>query len=127
MIENEALNGREAYAMIDMMRDLRKGIWSELNSGRKIDTYRRNLQRAYVERMEFLMTGEQRPLPAAFRRFSSRTAVNASQSDIRSVARAELNILKRSVRAALGRTGDSMSRYHLQDIIERIDMILDPK
>ncbi|WP_394750131.1 zinc-dependent metalloprotease [Spongiimicrobium salis] len=127
MIENEALNGSDAYTMVNMMRDLRRGIWSELNSGRKIDTYRRNLQRAYIERMEFLMTGEQRPLPAAFRRFSSRTNVNASQSDIRSVARAELNILKRSVRAALGRTNDNMSRYHLQDVIERIDMILDPK
>lgn len=127
MIENEALNGSEAYAMVDMMRDLRKGIWKELTSGRKIDTYRRNLQRAYIERMEFLMNNEQRQLPAAFRRFSGRTAVNASQSDIRSVARAELNILKRNIRTAIGRAGDSMSRYHLQDAVERIDAILDPK
>ncbi len=127
MIENETLNGKEAYAMVDMMRDLRRGIWKETTSGRKIDTYRRNLQRAYIERLEYLMTSEQRQLPAAFRRFATQTSVNVSQSDIRSVARAELNILKRSIRGAIAQTSDSMSRYHLQDALERIDMILDPK
>ena len=28
------------------MRDLRKGVWTELYNGRSTDTYRRNLQRA---------------------------------------------------------------------------------
>ena len=52
--------------------------------------------------------------------------VNTSQSDIRSAARAELNNLKRDIRNGLGRTSDRMSRYHLQDVLERIDKILDP-
>jgi len=120
MIENETLNGKEAYTLTEMMNDLRSGIFSELRSGKKIDTYRRNLQRAYVDRLEYLLTEEQSGRRNA-------TSVNVSQSDIRAIARAELNTLKRSVRSAIGRTGDALSRYHLQDLMERIDLILDPR
>jgi len=127
LIENETLNGNGAYTLINMMTDLRRGVFSELAGGRKIDTYRRNLQRAYIERMEFLMTNEQPSIPAAFRRFVSRTNVNVSQSDIRPVVRGELVSLRSSIRSAIGRTSDRLSRYHLQDAVERIDMILDPK
>jgi len=127
MIENEALNAGEAYTYLSMMQDLRKGLFSELGSGKTIDVYRRNLQRAYVDRLEFLMTQNQARIPAAFARFSSRTNINVSQSDIRPVVRAELKNLRRATQAAIGRTRDQMSRYHLSDLVERIDLILDPK
>lgn len=127
MLENETVNGGDAYPLLTMMQDLRKGLFSELNAGRSIDIYRRNLQRAYIERMEYLMTNEQESVPAQFRRFVSRTNVNVSQSDIRAVVRAELKALQSSVRNAVGRTGDTMSRIHLQDALERIDNILNPK
>ncbi|KAA2219944.1 zinc-dependent metalloprotease [Maribacter flavus] len=127
LVENEVANGTEAYTLVEMMDDLRKGIWSELSSGRKIDTYRRNLQKAYVDRLAYLMTAEDQKKLPDFGGYRKSTAVNMSQSDIRSVARAELNQLKRDVRNAIGRTSDRMSRYHLQDVEERIDHILDPK
>jgi hypothetical protein len=127
MTENEAINGRDSYTYLSMMSDLRNGIWSELRSGKKIDIYRRNLQRAHIDRLGYLMTKEQTPIPAAFRRFVRRTNVNVNQSDIRTVARAEMNTLKRSINAAIGRTSDRMSRIHLQDAVERIDAVLDPK
>jgi predicted Zn-dependent protease with MMP-like domain len=126
MIENETINGNNAYSFLSMMRDLRQGIWSELRTGRSIDTYRRNLQRAYIDRMEFLMTEEQSQIPAAFRRFVRRTNVNVNQSDIRAVVRAELKSLQHSVRAAVS-NASGMKRIHLQDVLERIDSILDPK
>lgn len=110
-----------------MMSDLRKGVWTELDKGRTIDTYRRNLQRSYLTRMEYLMTNEQAPVPARYRRYIKRTNVNVEQSDIRPVVRAELKTLKRSINAAIGRTSDRMSKYHLQDAVIRIDNILDPK
>lgn len=126
IIENEALNNQEAYTLVEMMRDLRAGIWSELRTGRKIDTYRRNLQKAHIDRLEYLMKAEnQRKLPD-FGGYRKSTAVNTSQSDIRSIARAELNNLKRSIRNGLGNAGDTMSLYHLRDVLERIDNILDP-
>lgn len=120
MSENEAVNGSESYSLLNMMDDLRAGIFTELSSGNSIDTYRRNLQRAYVDRLEFLMTEDQGNVRRG-------TKVNVSQSDIRSVARAELNRLQSSTAAAARRTSDTMSKYHLEDLNERIKMILDPK
>jgi len=127
LIENETANGADAYTLIQMMRQLRKGIWEELPSGRKIDTYRRNLQKAHIDRLAYLMTAENQGKKPAFGGYQKSTVVNTSQSDIRSLARAELNILKRDIRNAASRTSDSMSKYHLQDTAERINMILDPK
>lgn len=126
IIENETINGNEAYTLLEMMRDLRRGIWSETRSGRSIDTYRRNLQKAHIDRLEYLMTADsQRKMPD-FGGYRKSTPINTSQSDIRSVARAELNNLKRDIRNGLARISDSMSRYHLQDALERIDLILEP-
>ena len=126
MIENEALNGNEAYKLIDTTRDLRNGVWSELRSGKKIDTYRRNLQRAHIDRLEYLMTAENQS-GRTNSPYVKSTAVNTSQSDIRAVVRAELVSLQSAIRSGLGRTGDSMSRIHLQDALKRIDAILNPK
>jgi len=127
MLENEALNGNEAYTTMEMMADLRNGLFNELKSSRKIDIYRRNLQRAYVERLETLMTKEQPSLSGAFARFSSRTNIDVSQSDIRAIVRQELKDLKRTLQSNTGRMSDKISRIHLIDLVERIDLILDPK
>ncbi len=126
MIENETLNGNEAYALTSMMSDLRNGIWSELRNGRNIDTYRRNLQRAHIDRLEYLMTAKNQGKAPAFGGYQKSTIVNTSQSDIRAVVRAELQSLKRSIRVALGNSR-GMKRIHLLDAVERIDTILDPK
>jgi hypothetical protein len=126
MIENDVKNGTEAYSPVEMMDDLRKGVWSELSNRRSIDTYRRNLQRAYIERMHHLMSEEQAPLPERFRRFIVRTNVNVAMSDIRPIVRAQLKTLRREIVSAQARMS-GVSRYHLDDSIERIDSILDPK
>ena len=125
MIENQTLNGNDAYALTDMMDDLRNGVWTELRNGRSIDTYRRNLQRAYIDRLAYLMTAENQDAPRGSS-YSKGTAVNTSQSDIRAIARAELVELQRSIRNGLSRTSDNLSRIHLQDALERIDLILNP-
>ena len=126
MIENESLNGNNAYTLTEMMRDLRNGIWSELNTGKNIDTYRRNLQRAYIDRLEYLMTAETSKRPSSNSSYIKFTPVNTSQSDIRSVVRAELSTLKRLINSRLGGR-NSISRIHLKDAVERINTILNPK
>jgi hypothetical protein len=113
-----------AYSLPEMMRDLRKGVWSELRNGKKIDTYRRNLQRAHIDRLSYLMTAENQS-GRTFSPYVKMTAVNTSQSDIRAVVRAELKTLRSALRNARG--GDSMSRIHIADAIERVNDILDPK
>jgi hypothetical protein len=125
LIEAEARNGNEAYSLGEMMTDLREAVWTELARGRSIDAYRRNLQRGYLERMEFLMTEEPTPPPARFA--SQLTAVDVSQSDIRAFVRGELNVLKGQIQRALRRSLDTATRYHLEDAVVRIDATLHPE
>jgi hypothetical protein len=125
MIENETMNGSKAYTLVNMMSDLRKGVWTELYNGRSTDTYRRNLQRAYLDRLDFLLHKAKNQRGANFGYFKQ-SGINVNQSDIKSVARGELKRLKRDAKAAANR-GNTISRYHLQDVVDRIDMILDPK
>ncbi|MEL0201078.1 MAG: hypothetical protein VW892_00345, partial [Flavobacteriaceae bacterium] len=80
VIENETLNGASAYGLFAMMADLTDGLWREINQGRTPDTFRRNLQRAHVERLAYLLYEEQQ-LSANQRRYGSYTAIDASQSD----------------------------------------------
>ncbi|WP_292891638.1 zinc-dependent metalloprotease [Nonlabens sp.] len=121
LMENEEVNGDDAYGLLDMMTELRKGLFKELARGQTIDRYRRNLQRAYVERLAFIMTND-----APRGRFGG-TSIDVAQSDIRPIVRAELELLKRDVARATNRTSDRLSKIHLRDLEERIDMILDPK
>lgn len=121
VIENSALNGSAAYGITELFSDVRNGIWSELRGGRAIDTYRRNLQRAHIERLETMLTDE-----APVSRFGG-GGIDASQSDIRAVARGELKRLQSSIRSAIPRTSDNMSKLHLEDALERVNNILDPK
>ncbi|MFD0977686.1 zinc-dependent metalloprotease [Salinimicrobium gaetbulicola] len=126
LIENEEINDKEAYSLLDMMQDLRSGVWSELRRGKAIDTYRRNLQRAYIDRMNYLMTEEQKSVPARYRNWINQSDVEVAQSDIRPVVRGELMKLQRELKNSLGRSRDTMTRYHLQDALERVNLILDP-
>lgn len=119
MIDNETLNGSNAYKLMSMMIDLRNGIWSELSRGRAIDAYRRNLQRAHVERLAELMKSENVN--------GRRGRVTVKQSDIIPIVRGELNRIQRMAQNAIGNAPNTISRYHLQDIVDRIDAVLEPK
>ena len=126
MIENETLNGYEAYTLRNMTNDLRKGIWTELYNGRRIDTYRRNLQRAHIDRLAYLMTVENQRKRRGSDYVKS-TAVNTSQSDIRAIIRSELKTLKNLINSSISNTSNSMNKIHLRDAVYRINMVLDPK
>ena len=125
MIENETMNGSNAYTLVSMMSDLRRGVWSELYNGRSIDTYRRNLQRAHLDRLDYLLNKAKNQRGANFGYFKQ-SGININQSDVKSVARGELKRLQRDAKAASYK-GNTLTRYHLQDVVDRIDTILDPK
>ncbi|MEQ9405395.1 MAG: zinc-dependent metalloprotease [Cyclobacteriaceae bacterium] len=112
MVENEALNGSDAYTMTSLFTDMRQGIWGELYNGSAIDTYRRNLQKEHINRLGELMNLEEDKY---------------ANSDIPSIAMATLSRLERDVRNGISRQNDAKSRFHLQDIQKRIDAILNPK
>ena len=123
MMEAEVMDGEETYTCAEMLDDLYEGIWSELSTGAAIDPFRRNLQRGYLERLEWLMTEEPPPVSSFLARFGF-TNVDVSQSDIRAFVRGELETLQRDI--SRNRTRDRMTRLHLQDLLARIDAILDP-
>ncbi|AOW21690.1 zinc-dependent metalloprotease [Urechidicola croceus] len=126
MVENETLNGSEAYTLVSMMNDLRNGIWSELRNGRSIDTYRRNLQRAHVERLAELLNSED-VKKTSTSSYVKTTAVTVNRSDIIPVIRGELKRIQRDARRVSTSAPNTITRYHLQDIVERIETILNPK
>lgn len=123
VIENEALNGAEAYTLLNLMDDLRMGIWEEIKSGEETDTYRRNLQRAFVDRLHYLMTEDQK-LSQSQRSFANYTQINVAQSDIRAAARYSLeeilDLVKSKKKAAKG-----ITQVHLKEMETRITSYLE--
>ncbi len=126
LIEYEVRSNDEVYSPYEFMDDVREAIWTELNSSSAISVYRRNLQRAYVERMEFLMTEEVQTVPAQWRQFLGWTQINVSQSDIRAMVREQLEIIQRDTERAKNRISDRATLAHLNDIERRIENVLDP-
>ena len=122
VIENETLNGANAYGLLEMMEGLRQGIWQEVQQGRTPDTYRRNLQRAHVERLTYLLEKEQK-LSKNQRRYGGVTEINASQSDIRAAARSELSALHKLVKSKR-KSAKGIGKAHLEDIIQRLSEVL---
>ncbi len=112
MMENEALNGADAYTMTSLFTDTRTAIFSEVASGKAIDAYRRNLQRAYVDQMgDILME----------------TGSDWNQSDIKALARMTLNTLEADMEKNMSKMSDAMSKAHMQDLLARIDLIQEMK
>ncbi len=111
MAELEATRASsEIYPVDEMMTDLRKGIWRELEyNWVSIDMYRRNLQRAYLDVMEI-------QLPGLFFRNSSEGSA---------MIRGHLRVLKRDIDRSISRAADNPTRYHLEDISDRIRDILE--
>jgi hypothetical protein len=126
LIEAGARNGGDSYDLGEMLDDLRGAIWSELTARDPIGVYRRNLQRGYIERMEWLMTSDLSIVFAFGAVGDFFTRVDVSQSDIRAFVRGELEALKREIQRRLTTGPDRVTRLHLQDAIVRIDDILDP-
>lgn len=115
-----------SYSPYEFMDDVRASVWSELSDGSAISVYRRNLQRAYLERLEDLMTDELPTIPARFRERIGWTQVNVSQSDIRPMVREQLENLQEDAQRAAARTNDRATMVHLNDVDRRIEDILDP-
>jgi len=119
-----------SYGVDEYITDLKKGIWSELNGATAIDGFRRNLQKTYVDALVALLNpssaaappvGLPRGLTILF------SSGNIRNTDIPSIARAQLMGLKNEIAAAIPRTTDKLSRYHLLDVQERIKLALNPK
>jgi len=130
LISAEATDGDGAYKITDLFSDLNGAIFTELKTNQTIDVYRRNLQKIYVDKLISIVK------PAASSSgitivsgrggVMTQGGISASQSDVLSVIKGQLKeldtLIKSSANAATG-----LSKYHLQDLADRIDNALNPK
>ncbi len=110
MIENSAVNNARAYGINEMFDDLIANIYIETKSDQPVSLYRRNLQRTFIEGLE-------RTLEMESNRYE--------HSDMKAIARGKLKSLKHMLSAAIA--NDDMTKYHYDDLVERIDEIFEYK
>lgn len=132
LISAEAIDGAAAYKITDLFADLNGAVFSELKSNQPIDVYRRNLQKMYVDKLIAIV----KPAPVATginivagrggRGSGGQSGISASQSDVLSVVKGQLKELDTMIKnTTISATG--LSKYHLQDLSDRIDNALNPK
>jgi len=111
LVEQEAVDGPRAYRPADFLADLRRGIFAELSAAEvRLDAYRRNLQRLYIELLSDRLNGR---TPAA--------------DDQRPFFRAELRTIATEAARALPKAADRAARAHLEDLRDQANRALDPK
>jgi hypothetical protein len=135
MIEHEAFLGEATYRPAQMLDDARAMVWREVSENRAIDTYRRNMQRAYLQQAHSLLheaeSDSWNPPGSGNLRVGRNddpplnADLHIGQSDIRPLIRDQLILLRDELRAALDRgVDDRMTRIHLEDAVVRIDAAL---
>jgi hypothetical protein len=109
LVEQEALDGAPVYTPVEFLFDIRSGIWKELTDSQiRIDPYRRNLQRAYLDLLNAKLNGNAANLPAGL---PPELVVQLSASgDEKPLYRAELRSLNASIVAAIAKTADQQTR-----------------
>lgn len=123
LVEQVTVDGK-GYAPTDFLTDVRKGVWKELDGTApvKIDAYRRNLQRAYIDLMNDRLNR-----PAAAMPSIPGLVLPSGTDDVRPFYRGELKSLSAALSAAMARAADRATALHLEDIKDQIPKILDPK
>lgn len=131
LVVAEATDGPTAYKLADLFKDLNAGIFTELKAGGSIDVYRRNLQKSYVDKLIAIVnppvTTTAAPVALGRAGFTALSGLSNSQSDILSVVKGQLRDLDASIKSAAAGQSDSLSKYHLLDLADRIDNALDKK
>ena len=129
LLEASSVN-KNNYSVDELLTDLKNGIFSELKSSAAIDMYRRNIQKLYIDKVIGLLkpgTTTVRSVPVGVTYGFTTKTVNLSQTDLPSIARGQLISLKNQIKTAASKTTDRMSKFHLLDLICRIDAAIDPK
>lgn len=125
LLQNETLNGNKAYTAFNMLSDLKRSVWTELNSEKQIDIYRRNLQKNYVDAcisvLDVSSAGGIVVSPSLGVRI-----VSNSTSDATAIVRAHLIYLKAEIRKASA-SKNAIGNAHLSELYNKIENALNPK
>ncbi|UGS22638.1 zinc-dependent metalloprotease [Flavobacterium channae] len=121
LLETSSQN-KANYSVDELMSDLRRGIFSEIRTNAPIDIYRRNLQKLFVSKLIETMSSDKTNIAI----FSGRRIVLAD-TDIPSIARGQLNELKSQLKLAAASSADRLTKFHLNDLVARIENAMKPK
>ncbi len=107
MIDLEA-TGFGNYALVDLVTDLKNGIFEELESNNpNIDIFRRNIQRAFVEQLITFVNGEK-----------------AAKNDLQAVAIGTLVNLQKLLQSHIIKGDKGIEYYHYIDLNQMIKKVL---
>ncbi len=130
MLNAEAALGNQAYTLNDLLGDLKQSIFTELAAKKPIDIYRRNLQKSYIERLgNIINPPAMQGIVITFSNGPGGPAplLDTKKTDILSYLKGHARELKAAVDAAAAGTADKATKYHLQDLSDRLKKMLDPK
>ena len=113
MVSTVEQEGNSAYTPLELMTNLRKGIFSELYAAQKTDAYRRNLQRAFVD------------IASEYIKKEKAAEDEVLKSDVSALMRGVLTQLRRDLNRRKNYSGDTITKYHFEDLIARIDTAFD--
>ncbi|MEO7310949.1 MAG: zinc-dependent metalloprotease [Chitinophagaceae bacterium] len=126
LLNAEAAMGASAYTLSDMLGDLKQSVFTELTTKKAIDVYRRNLQKSYVERLDSYINPTPLPSSGGIQITFGTPALDIKKGDILSYLKGHAKELKLSIDAAALVANDKASKYHLQDLSDRIGKSLNP-
>ena len=121
LIETSSLN-KANYSVDELISDLRRGIFSELKSNAAIDMYRRNLQKVFVSRVIDVALADK----TATGNFDGKR-ISVLDTDIPSIAKGQLVELKAQLKKASAVSTDRLTKFHLNDLVARIENAMKPK
>jgi hypothetical protein len=136
LAEAEQIDAANAYPLAEYLGELKNDVWGAPGSGGAPDANRRMLQRVYIERLAAIInpppppapvpgaTAPQAPPPAPPPFVA---APNVPRSDLPALARAQLRQIRDDARRAAGTSAGAVSRAHWQDIVDRVDDVLEAK
>jgi hypothetical protein len=137
LVEHEALakNPSEVYTLVELLGDVRHGVFTELyGSGTiKVDAYRRGLQRAYLTTVGNKINPPAANAAAAGGRGGGgggrggAAAPPSNTGEIKAMLRGELKVLDAEIASALKRSPDVVTKRHLEDARHQISEIVKPK
>jgi hypothetical protein len=111
LVEQVAIDGPGAYPPIEVLGDLRKGVFQErATPATPVTIYRRNLHRSYLDTIDSRLNG-----------------ATAPSDELRALLRGELRALDAELEAAMPRITDEVSKRHFQDARDSIATSLDPR
>ncbi len=125
IISANRFGNANVYLFNDLMDDAKKAIWSEMSQNKTPDVYKRNLQKTHVSNLISLLSFVPQTITIGTMTFTS--GADIKNTDIVSYARGQLKALQTELAAAIPATSDKLTKYHYQDVAERIKLALQPK